>query len=102
MALTPISSGAGIADNKPPAWPKAALILPVWLAAVLFIIFAPLKEALGQRPAERAVLLIDIKGAIGFVAAEQLAKALKHAATQASPAVIVRLDTPGGLLSSTR
>ena len=102
MALPPISVGAGIADNKPPAWPKAALILLVWLAAVLFIISAPFKEALGRRPAERAVLLIDIKGAIGFVAAEQLAKALKHAATQASPAVIVRLDTPGGLLSSTR
>ena len=48
------------------------------------------------------MLLIDIKGAIGFVAAEQLAKALEHAAAQGSPAVIVRLDTPGGLLSSTR
>ena len=60
MALPPISVGAGIADNKPPAWPKAALILLVWLAAVLFIISAPFKEALGQRPSERAVLLIDI------------------------------------------
>ena len=48
------------------------------------------------------MLLIDIKGAIGFVAAGQLAKALEQAAAQGSPAVIVRLDTPGGLLSSTR
>ena len=48
------------------------------------------------------MLLIDIKGAIGFVAAGQLAKALERAATQDFPAVIVRLDTPGGLLSSTR
>lgn len=48
------------------------------------------------------MLLIDIKGAIGFVTAGQLAKALEQAAAQGSPAVIVRLDTPGGLLTSTR
>jgi membrane-bound serine protease (ClpP class) len=102
MAFPSISGGAGIADNTALTWPKATLILPAWLVALVFIISAPFNESLGQRPAERAVLLIDIKGAIGFVAAEQLAKALKHAATQDSPAVIVRLDTPGGLLSSTR
>ena len=33
-----------------------------------------------KRPPERAVLLIDIKGAIDFVAAGQLAKGLGHAA----------------------
>ena len=48
------------------------------------------------------MLLIDIRGAIGFVAAGQLTKALEQAANQGSPAVIVRLDTPGGLLTSTR
>jgi membrane-bound serine protease (ClpP class) len=48
------------------------------------------------------MLLIDIRGAISFVAAGQLAKALEQAAIQGSPAVIVRLDTPGGLLTSTR
>ncbi|HJZ42452.1 MAG TPA: nodulation protein NfeD, partial [Hyphomicrobiaceae bacterium] len=46
--------------------------------------------------------MIEIKGAIGFVAAGHLAKALDRAAAEKSPAVIVRLDTPGGLLSSTR
>ena len=48
------------------------------------------------------MLLIDIRGAIGFVAAGQLAKALEQAAATGPPAVIVRLDTPGGLLTSTR
>ena len=47
---------------------------------------------------DRPVLLIDIKGAIGFVSAGQLTKALERAAAQGAPAVIVRLDTPGGLL----
>ena len=48
------------------------------------------------------MLLVDIKGAIGFVAVGQLTKALDRAAAQGSPALIVRLDTPGGLVSSTR
>jgi membrane-bound serine protease (ClpP class) len=59
-------------------------------------------RAAAQPAAERAVLLVDIKGAIGFVTAEQLAKVLQRAATAGAPAVVVRLDTPGGLLSSTR
>jgi len=61
-----------------------------------------LDPALGQSTQDRPVLVIDIRGAIGFVAAGQLAKALEQAAAQGAPAVIVRLDTPGGLLTSTR
>jgi membrane-bound serine protease (ClpP class) len=48
------------------------------------------------------VLLIDIKGAIGFVSAAHLARAVDKAKAQEARALIVRLDTPGGLLSSTR
>jgi membrane-bound serine protease (ClpP class) len=48
------------------------------------------------------VLLVDIKGAIGVVSAEQLAKALQRAAATGARALIVRMDTPGGLLASTR
>ena len=48
------------------------------------------------------MLLLDIKGAIGVVSAEQLAKALQRAAATGAQALIVRMDTPGGLLSSTR
>ena len=102
--ITSINGKAGISGNVPSTWPKAQAVLPSWLVALLFIclLAAPCGDALGQRAPERPVLLIDIKGAIGFVAAAQLAKALEHAAAQESSAVIVRLDTPGGLLSSTR
>jgi membrane-bound serine protease (ClpP class) len=55
-----------------------------------------------ERPADRPVLLVDIKGAIGVVSAEQLAKALNRAARSGAQALVVRMDTPGGLLSSTR
>jgi len=51
---------------------------------------------------DRPVLLVDIKGAIGVVSAGQMTKALQRAAAAGAQALVVRLDTPGGLLSSTR
>jgi membrane-bound serine protease (ClpP class) len=67
------------------------------------LLLAPGAARLLAQPApERAVLLLDIKGAIGVVSAEQLTKALKRAAATGAQAVVVRMDTPGGLLSSTR
>jgi membrane-bound serine protease (ClpP class) len=67
------------------------------------LLLAPGAARLLAQPApERPVLLLDIKGAIGVVSAEQLAKALQRAAATGAQAVIVRMDTPGGLLSSTR
>jgi membrane-bound serine protease (ClpP class) len=59
-------------------------------------------QAPAQPGAGRPVLLVDIKGAIGVVSAEQLAKALQRAAATGARALVVRIDTPGGLLSSTR
>jgi membrane-bound serine protease (ClpP class) len=78
--------------------------MPAWLVALLCIclLAQPFDVAAGQGAPERSVLVIDIKGAIGFVSAGQLAKALERAVLQGAPAVVVRLDTPGGLLSSTR
>jgi membrane-bound serine protease (ClpP class) len=69
---------------------------------LICVLAAPLHEARSQPPPDGPVVLIDINGAIGFVSASHLAKALVRAAADHSPAVIVRLDTPGGLLSSTR
>ncbi len=62
----------------------------------------PAGERPNDRPNDRQVLLLDIKGAIGVVSADQLAKALQRAAASGAPALVVRMDTPGGLLSSTR
>ena len=77
--------------------PAQGAILNAWLAITMLLAFlaAPRAEA-------QAVVLVEIKGAIGFVAASQLDKALEHAAKGGAPAMIVRIDTPGGLLSSTR
>lgn len=103
--IAPSFSGrADISGDAPLAWPKTPAGPPAWLIALLFIgsLAASFDYALSQQPPDRPVLLVDIKGAIGFVAVGQLTKALDRAAAQGSPALIVRLDTPGGLVSSTR
>jgi membrane-bound serine protease (ClpP class) len=53
-------------------------------------------------PTSRSVLLLDISGAIGFVAASRLEKAVERGGKENVEAIIVRMDTPGGLVSSTR
>ena len=102
--IAPSCGRAGIAGGAPPTPPKGAIVLPTWLIALLciFALAVPSGDAAGQSAPDRPIILIDIKGAIGFVTAGRLTKALERAAAQTSPALIVRLDTPGGLLSSTR
>lgn len=53
------------------------------------------------QPAASA-MQIDIEGPIGPAAADFVARSLAKAATSGAPFVIIRLDTPGGLLTSTR
>jgi membrane-bound serine protease (ClpP class) len=83
---------------------RAATALAGWFMALHFTLslVASFDRALGQGESAPSVVLINIKGAIGFVAAGQLAKGVEKGAALGSLAVIVRIDTPGGLLSSTR
>src|SRR5262245_9798792 len=83
-----------------PARIKRLLLIAIWFIAA--VIAVPLRGLHGQMPSDAPVLLVDIKGAIGFASADYFAKALERAATLGSPVVLARLDTPGGLLSSTR
>ena len=84
---------------------RPAARVAAWAALIVgaCLLLAPGAARLFAQPApERPVLLLDIKGAIGVVSAGQLTKALQRAATTGAQALIVRMDTPGGLLSSTR
>src|SRR5262245_32084575 len=81
--------------------PVAALARLVAFTFICLVV-SSFADAWAQRPVDRPVLVLDLKGAIGFVAAEQLAKALQRAAADGASVLVVRLDTPGGLLSSTR
>jgi membrane-bound serine protease (ClpP class) len=102
MRIHPSVAGRAL-DEAMPTRPNTRAVPAAWFIALLFIVFAvSFDDALAQPAPDRPVLVIDIKGAIGFVAVEQLTKALGRAASQGAPALIVRLDTPGGLVASTR
>ena len=45
------------------------------------------------------VFLTDVDGAIGVATTRQIARAIEEARTEQARALIVRLDTPGGLVS---
>lgn len=57
--------------------------------------------ALGARGAER-VGMIHIKGTIGPATASYVARALKQAGDTKAQCLIIQLDTPGGMLDSTK
>lgn len=48
------------------------------------------------------VLVIDIRGAIGVASSEQLRQAVERARSESATLLVVRINTPGGLVSSTR
>jgi membrane-bound serine protease (ClpP class) len=48
------------------------------------------------------VYVVEIDGAISVAAQRQVARAIQRATQDKADAVIIRLDTPGGLVSSTR
>ncbi|MDQ8726092.1 nodulation protein NfeD [Bradyrhizobium sp. LHD-71] len=73
---------------------SAALVLAVVVA------FALPSAAPAQAP--NRVLLTEISGVIGVATTRQLSRAIDQAQDQKAAVLIVRLDTPGGLVTSTR
>ena len=55
-------------------------------------------SSFGQSP----VVLVPLEGAIGPASADFVVRAIKRAATDKAPLVIIRMDTPGGLDTSMR
>jgi len=59
----------------------------------------------GAQPAEapaRPAALVEIDGPIGPATAEHVSRALAAAAERGAPVVVLRLDTPGGLVTAMR
>ncbi|MCS6877194.1 MAG: nodulation protein NfeD [Geminicoccaceae bacterium] len=78
---------------------------PTETTAIFVFLFCLLVGlAKGALARERAgpVLVIEVEGAIGVAAVEQLEKALAEARARDAAALVLRLDTPGGLVVSTR
>jgi membrane-bound serine protease (ClpP class) len=73
-----------------------------WGLAILLVATAIF--TCGEAAAQTAgrVLVTDINGAIGVATTRQITRAIEATQQQNASALIVRLDTPGGLVSATR
>ena len=82
------------------------LLLPRTGRIALAAMFLVAGLALGVRAAAAQgggeVVVVDLEGAIDRVTARFLSRALGDAAERGAELVVVRLDTPGGLLDATR
>jgi membrane-bound serine protease (ClpP class) len=58
--------------------------------------------AAAQAPPAGTVLAVDVGGAIGVATARQLSRAIDQAKKERAAAILIQLDTPGGLVSATR
>jgi membrane-bound serine protease (ClpP class) len=66
---------------------------------VLFPLFAADSAVAQNRP---RVFVTEISGAIGVATVRQLSRATERAQAERATALVVQLDTPGGLVSATR
>lgn len=80
------------------------IFLGVFLSALTLLVATtlPSKRASGQERADRPVMLLDVKGAIGVGDVLLVREAISAARERDAELIVMRLDTPGGLVSSTR
>ena len=69
---------------------------------VLAAALAASVPAQAQQKANGPVIVTDVEGVIGVSATRQISQAIQYAVAQQATALIIRLDTPGGLVTSTR
>ena len=89
--------------TRPEHIKKAALLFPLCAAAFLALTpAAPMSAPLPPAPQTRKIITVKIDGVINPVTAEHLDRAIKKSADEQAGALIILLDTPGGLDSSMR
>jgi membrane-bound serine protease (ClpP class) len=81
---------------------RSLLVLAVMTLAANILLTDGRAQVPSSTPAPGAVLVIELKGVIGVAAAAFVARGIEQAGKQGAPAIIIRMDTPGGLVSATR
>lgn len=87
--------------GRPPRAPARLRLFGIPLALICLGLAAagPGRTASGAEP---AVIVLDIKGAIGVATSGFIERGIERAHEREAHAVVLRIDTPGGLLNATR
>lgn len=73
-----------------------------YLTLVVLALVLTVTQSVGQEKAPADALMLDIDGAIGPAVSDFIERGIERAATEGHRAVILRMDTPGGLDTSMR
>jgi membrane-bound serine protease (ClpP class) len=73
-----------------------------YLTLVLLALVLAIPKAAGQEKAPADALMLDVDGAIGPAVSDFIERGIERAAVDGNRAVILRMDTPGGLDTSMR
>jgi len=73
-----------------------------WLAGLLLLCMAAALATSASAQSPNRVFVTEVNGVIGVATARQISHAIQRATQENASALVMRLDTPGGLVSSTR
>ena len=88
---------AGTTSARPPpqAWPS-------WLLGALLLCMSVAISGPAAAQSTNRVFVTEVNGVIGVATTRQISQAIQKASQESGSALVMRLDTPGGLVSSTR
>ena len=77
-------------------------VWPTWLAGLLLLCMAAAVAGPASAQSPSRVFVTEVNGVIGVATTRQISQAIQKASQESGSALVMRLDTPGGLVSSTR